>query len=292
MNGLLVSLGIQDRAFFWTIVFGLIGLIGSAVGLLSWWDSRKTKRVNSYILELAERNLDKSVTEQQLDEKKAEVAAVSKRMQELQEQIQRDIPVQARRAVLLDRLNTQTELLRSYLSSTKQLQAELASLGELRTVQPDLLRAIEAEISPEYLLRERRSSLKTQLTITTSAAAIISTLLPSPLDRFLSWPLLIAAIPVLILLVRASLPGATHARRRIIRKVAAWVLIVAALPSLAFGGMLLFFGATSAPDPDMLLLGVFGIICAVALAASGVWLSRRTKESASTANPPTPISGA
>jgi hypothetical protein len=249
MNELLISLGIQDRAFFWTIVFGLVGLIGSVVGLLSWWDSRKTKRVNSYILELAERNLDKAVTEQQLHEKKAEVAAVSKRMQELQEQIQRDIPIQARRAVLLDRLNTQIELLRSYLSSTKQLQAELASLGELRTVQPDLLRAIEAEISPEYLLRERRSTLKTQLTITTSAAAIISTLLPYPLDRFLSWPLLIAAVPVLILLVRASLPGATHARRRIIRKVAAWVLIVASLPALAFGGALLFFGATSAPDP-------------------------------------------
>jgi hypothetical protein len=42
----------------------------------------------------------------------------------------------------------------------------------------------------------------------------------------------------------------------------------------------------------MLLIGVLCIIFAVALAASGVLLFRRTKEAAGMANPPASISGA
>lgn len=182
-----------------TFVFGLIGLIGTILAIFTWISHLKTKESYNYLFKIAEKNMDADITEAELKEKKDEVEMASNRIKELQKQIRKDIPLEAKRAVLKDKLNSQIEQLKTFLYSTKNIQKELEKIDESSVLPNELLKAVENEISPEYLIREKRSNLKTLLTIITTAAAISSTILPY---RELSWFILLLGVPILISLTK------------------------------------------------------------------------------------------
>ena len=184
-----------------TITFGVVGVIGTIYGYLAWREGEKQKKLHAYLFELAERNIDKSITDAQLDERKKAIEEASSRIEALQEKIRRDIPKAAKRAVLSDRLKSQVEILQQHYNSVLQLKTDLTAIGAPAEIPQDLLQAIEKEIEPEYLLRERQSELKTVLSALTAGAAIASATLPHPLDRYVSAALLLLAIPALIALL-------------------------------------------------------------------------------------------
>ena len=127
------------------IFFGIIGLLGTVYGYLSFRSGSKQKKVYSYLFELAEKNIDKDITENKLENAKQQVKMVSKEIESLQEQIRRDIPKEARRAVLKDRLNSVVGILKQYYDSTLELKKELAALGESPEIPQILMQAIEKE---------------------------------------------------------------------------------------------------------------------------------------------------
>ena len=199
---LLLSMSVTDWI---TIGFGIIGVIGTTYGYLSWRASKKQKKLYSYLFELAERNIDKSVTEQELAERRKAVEEASSRIEALQENIRRDIPRAAKRAVMTDRLKTQIEIMHQHYESVMKLRSELHAIGAFPELPPELLRAIEQEIEPEFFIREKRSRLKTNLSIITAGAAIASASLPHPIDSFVSIALLLLAVPIVFLLLRLAL---------------------------------------------------------------------------------------
>jgi hypothetical protein len=242
---------LEDPIQFWNTVFGVLGVVTGLIGVVSWWEGKRSQRVYKYLLEVAERNIDRSVTEQELQRKRAEVETATTHIEQLQDRIRRDIPLQARRAVLQDRLNSQIELLAATLESTKRLQSELNHLAVPTGIPPDLLRAIEAEIRPEYVVREKRSSLQTALTILTATSAILSTLLPYPVNRAVAWPLLVAALPILFFLTKVSLPRHRSTRRRLYRRVGQWALAVVGVILMVSGFGLTVIGLTEFESVDV-----------------------------------------
>jgi hypothetical protein len=122
--------------------------------------------------------------------------------------------------------------------SVKRTQSDLRGIGDQADIPPEIRKEIEAEIRPEYLLRGRRSSLKTYLTIVTTAAAVSSAVLPFPFNNWTSFLLLLVAVPAIALLVKYSLPIDRADRRRQLAVGLSIVLLVASVTSFFLGAVL------------------------------------------------------
>lgn len=101
-----------------------------------------------------------------------------------------------------------------------------------------LASAIEDQIDPDYLWRQRRSEFRNALTIISTSAAIVATALPRELGRLASLLLLVGVgAPVLVGLVRYSIPRGSGDRRRILksllRRAILWVGGATVLSGLA-----------------------------------------------------------
>lgn len=221
------------------LIFGLIGAVGTIYGFMSWRSAQKDKRSYKFLFDLAEKNIDKNITEETIKQKKKEVQRATSEIESLQRQIKKDIPKEARKAVLKDKLNSQYLELTNIFKNVCKSKEELSSMSESDEIPPDLLEEIEKEIRPEYLLKEERENLKTYLTVCTTLAAIASAALPWAMSRLVGGLFLFAGLGVLIQLIRNIF--ATTSRNNQIR-IATYGYIVGFVASaaLAIGDFYLF----------------------------------------------------
>jgi hypothetical protein len=226
---------VQEHSLALTVLSCLFGLFALIFAIFERRSNQKHNRIYDRLFEIADKHIDKTLTEEELISKKNEVEIASKRIEKLEEQIRQDIPIEAKRAVLRDRLNSQVEQLKSFLDSTKNIKKELEKIGETPKIPNNLFDVIEKEISPEYLLREKRSNLKTDLMVCTAAAAISATLLPYPFSRMVSWTILLLGVPILYSLIK-TMPRNTVWKRKMI--VASPILLFICSAILFFGSVL------------------------------------------------------
>jgi hypothetical protein len=187
------------------IVFGLFGVAGTIFGYSSWKSSKKSTATYKYLFKLAERHIDKSLTDEGLLETKQKLNEEAERIKELQRKIRNEIPIEARRAVLRDKLETNIEQIHEVYLSLNKAREQLKKLGEEVTIPPEIKNEIDSEIQPEYILKRKKSDLRNYLTFITATAAISSAILPYPFSRFASWFMLgLFGIPIIILLLRLS----------------------------------------------------------------------------------------
>jgi hypothetical protein len=106
----------------------------------------------------------------------------------------------------MDKLFSQELLVAQTYSAMQEIRKELGSEAPQSQISPELAAIIEEEIRPEYALREQRSHIKNQLTITTTAAAILAAVLPDPIGAIVSVPLFLFAVPVVLRLYKSYLP--------------------------------------------------------------------------------------
>lgn len=211
-----------DWSITLNICFGVIGLIGTVFGVFSWYQSQRTTKRYEYLLDIADKNIDKNVTEKELARKREDIREATEQVRALQNHIEKQIPIEARRTVLKDRLNAEVELLHRTRNNVVLLKQELTEMGEFANIPRGLMRSIEAEISPEYLMREKRSTLKTYLTIVTTASAIASSLLNGTLRELVTFPLLILGILFLVRLLKLSLHQSAYDPNKIVARIDAW----------------------------------------------------------------------
>lgn len=187
------------------ILFGLVGIAGSIFGYSSWSSSRKSESAYKHLFELADLHIDKSLTDKKLSDSKLQLQEEADRIKELQRTIRHEIPIEARRAVLRDKFETNVEQIHDVYLSLNRARTELTKLGDRTEIPEEIKKAIDDEIKPEYLIKRRKSDLRNYLTIITAFAAISSALLPYPFSRFLSWFLLgFFGLPVTYFLAKLS----------------------------------------------------------------------------------------
>lgn len=266
------------------LIFGLIGVVGTYLTYRSWRSSRDSEKAYHHLFKLAELHIDKSLTDKELADRKAEVQEEANKIESLQNQIRQDIPLAARRAVLRDRFETQLEQLQDIHLSLMKARDQLDRLGVSVELPTEIKSSIEKEIQPEYAIRAKKSELRGYLTIATAGAAIASALLPYPFSRAASWIILVAfALPIVILLLRLSWPSnAGDIRRQAINFLsanlewigAAWILISFALFAVAAQS----FRALYYVDTELLLLmsaGSMLVGLGFLLSKFVIWIRRR-----------------
>lgn len=208
-------------------------MFGSLASLISWRNTRKARRQYGYLLDLADLNIDKGVTEQEIAEKRMKATKLADRIGDLQEQITHEIPIEAKRAVLRDRFDASLASLSHAYQDLLRTKNELSGIGSEREIPQELRRAVQGELQPRYLQKERISSIKTALTLLSASAAASSTLLPYPAGRFIGGGLIVLSLPVIVYLVRLSFSR---------RVIARWTPVVSAVAGsfiTAFAGLIL-----------------------------------------------------
>lgn len=252
------------------IAFGLVGLIGTIFGALSVFAAKQDKKINKYLFEIAEKNLDKSIATEEL-------AAQRDKISKLRSQIEHDVPIEARKAVLKDRLNDHI----SYLAKTKEdvetIRQELTLLDESCEIDQSLMSFIEAEVTPKYVLQARQESLKNYLTMSTTATAIVATIVPDGIRLFLVMPLIAISTFFLISMLRIHWSTQDSLRFATLRYgpiILALVSLLTFLASIGFG----FGAANSMYQGDITVFSVLSIVSIVAtftLAAFAYQLRRK-----------------
>jgi hypothetical protein len=116
-----------SAAFQWIVL--VIGLLGTVFGVITWLDGKKKEREYKFLLEAAGKNIDKSITEEQIKAGKSEAARVSEQIEQLRKRIETEIPLEAKRTVLKDRIDANILTLQETLSATLDLKNQPTVLG-------------------------------------------------------------------------------------------------------------------------------------------------------------------
>ena len=147
-------------------ILGVVTIVGTLFGIISYADSKKSKKElekYTYLFDLAEKNIDKKLTLEEIqrlhDEKK-----------EMDKIVKEEIPRQARITVLYDRLKADEEYLsmsyNRYVETKKEYE-KLQSENEVKIPQ-NILDEIEHQILPDYLIKEQKQKYMSMLTIISS----------------------------------------------------------------------------------------------------------------------------
>jgi hypothetical protein len=233
MDHLKKLLDFATSATFQWIAFS-VGFVGTLFGIYAWLEGRRKDRIYKYLFEAADKNIDKNLTEKQISDNKSEVARTSEQIELLRKRIETEIPIEAKRTVLKDRIDANILTLQTTLASTLDLKRQLLALGNETTLPSGLVKAVEAEILPEYVNNAQRETLKTYLIIVMVISALISAVIPSGLNLVVQIPLMVAGVAILSRLLRDYASRISQTADTFTLDVIYAALFAGALTSLTF----------------------------------------------------------
>lgn len=257
-----------------SFLFGLFGVVGTIYSIYSYRIDKKDKEVNRVIIEAAAKSLDKKAIENEIEHMKKQQDNYAKKnkiyeenIKLLREQIETDIPNEAKKAVLKGKLLSQQELLIQTYDSLLAIKKELSEIGNDFQISPEIQKMVEKEIRPEYALREEQSRVKSQLLILTTGATISSSVLPYPFNKIATFLLLAVAINPFIKMTKSQLTDySTINLKNLVNYPYLGYFALAFIIIIAFGSMELFYFLDyGIIDYDMfsfiaLLLLIYGLV--------------------------------
>lgn len=178
-----------------SFLVGLLGVIGSVASIVSWISAASAQKNYENLFRYVDLNVDKSITEETVERIKDEQKHIEQRIIDLKAQIRREIPIEARKAILKDRHERATEDLAKVHHSLLRIREELHGLGETTNLSEEILTVVRSEIQPKYILREKLAFQRNIFTALSGLAALSSALLPYPLGKMSAIALLIFSIP-------------------------------------------------------------------------------------------------
>lgn len=225
-----ISQNISNTDYFNYIV-GVIGVLSAIISAYAFYQSYKSKKLQDFVFKQAQTALEKESTQEKLNQTKKELNSVESKLSELQKQIQKDLPIEARKAVLKDRLEESMENLKKYYDDVTSIKLKLSNLGEDNIISEEILKSIQQEIEPRFVIKEKISNYKTYLTIVSTLAGIVFAIAPYPLGKYLGGTLLLIGFPIAIQLIRFSIVKNSKDKQSTNLKLRFWASILATLIS-------------------------------------------------------------
>lgn len=236
-------------------ILGVVTIVGTLFGIISYADSKNSKKElekYTYLFDLAEKNIDKKLTLEEIqrlhDEKK-----------EMDKIVKEEIPRQARITVLYDRLKADEEYLsmsyNRYVETKKEYE-KLQSENEVKIPQ-NILDEIEHQILPDYLIKEQKQKYMSMLTIISYATAFLSII---PFLGIFSNFSIIATIYPLVCIIKLEMPKDKNERKKYIINLIFIGLIVLLSLFTLISGYLFFFEHWLNPNVEMLFYISFSLL--------------------------------
>lgn len=225
----------------WNVILGIATIAGTLFGAISIYDASKSKKElqkYTYLFDLAEQNIDKKLTLEEINRLHEEKQAMDKIIKE-------EIPRQARLTVLYDRLKADEEYLSSSYNRYKQTQKEYEKLQleEQIEIPKNILDEIEHQILPDYLIKEQRQKYMFMLTIISYTTAFLAIV---PIFNIFSRYSILATAYPLLRIIGLNMPKERQERKRYIFNLFYTVaLIILFLTSVCTGYMHYTYWRTS-----------------------------------------------
>lgn len=216
-------------------ILGIVTIAGTLFGAISIFDARKSKKElekYSYLFDLAEKNIDKTLTLDEINRLHEEKKAMDKIIKE-------EIPKQARITVLYDRLKADEEYLSSSYHRYKQTQKEYEQLQQEEKIEipQNILNEIEHQILPDYLIKEQKQKFMSMLTTISYATAFLSVI---PIFNWVGrYSILFTAYP-LIRIIGLGMPKNRQERRKYILNVFHNIILIISFLLTIYSGLLSF----------------------------------------------------
>jgi hypothetical protein len=224
----------SSNSNYFNYTVGVIGVISAVITFYLFYQWYKSKKLQDFVYKQAQLALEKESTQEKLNQTKEELTNVESRLTELQKQIQKDLPIEARKAVLKDRLEESLENLKKYFDDVISTKTKLSSLGETNTISAELLKNIQHEIEPRFIIKEKISNYKTYLTIVSTLAGVIFAIIPRPFNNYIGGTLLLIGLPIAFQLFRLSLIKKSKDKQSTNRKIIFWISVLGAGVSFFF----------------------------------------------------------
>lgn len=249
--------------------FGIAGAIGTILAIFSIYQSYKSKKLQNMVFRQAQMALEKEDTENRLHESKKELTSVESKITTLQKQIQQDLPIEAKKAVLKNRLDESLENLQKYYTDVTTTKKKLLELGIASTVSDELLKGIENEIEPRYILKDKISTNQTALTVLSTISGIAFAAIPNPFGNYIGATLLLLGLPFLIQVVRYTLLKNSKDKQKVNLTIKLFLILVAStltlMSSIFFWIVFSLLSSKSDRDDFILIASILTCITLVLL---------------------------
>ena len=160
------------------IILSIATLIGTIFGVWGFVNSRKSKKEikrYEYLFQIADQNIDKNLSEEELDNLKKQKDEAQKKVESLNNIVKNDIPLEAQRTILADKLKDQEFALGQLFEKYQKTKEEYEEIAKIENSIPEyILREIENHILPDYLIQQQKNRYMSMLTIISYVSAILS----------------------------------------------------------------------------------------------------------------------
>ncbi|MBQ2968462.1 MAG: hypothetical protein IJE10_10135 [Clostridia bacterium] len=208
------------------IILSVATLIGTIVGIGGWLESKKSKKElknYEYLFRIAANNIDRDLTKEQLEQLHKEKNEMQQKVMGLNKIIKEDIPFEARRTVLFDRLKEDEKYLIESFTKYKNTKSEYEKIEQIENNIPEeILTEIELHIMPDYLSEQRKQRYMSMFTYISVGSAILSVL---PLTRVLGNFVILWSLYPLIRICALNLPKNKKERRKYITNILYYVVL-------------------------------------------------------------------
>lgn len=209
------------------IILSIATLISTIVGIWGFAISRRSKKEMKryeYLFQLADQNIDKNLSEEELDNLKKQKDEAQKKIESLNNIIKYDIPLEARKTILADKLKEQEIALGQSFEKYNKTKEEYEKIAQVNNCIPEnILREIENHIMPDYLVQQQKSRYMSMLTIISYVSAILSVI---PFVRSFGSFVIVLSLYPLIKIARLNLPKNEQERTKYISKIVIGVILV------------------------------------------------------------------
>ncbi len=208
-------------------ILSIATLIGTIFGVWGFVNSRKSKKEikrYEYLFQIADQNIDKNLSEEELDNLKKQKDEAQKKVESLNNIIKNDIPLEAQRTILADKLKDQEFALGQLFEKYQKTKEEYEEIAKIENSIPEyILREIENHILPDYLIQQQKNRYMSMLTIISYVSAILSVV---PIVRsFGSFAIIFSLYP-LLMIIKLNLPKNKHDRTKFIYKIVAGLILL------------------------------------------------------------------
>lgn len=209
------------------IILSVATLISTIFGIWGFINSRNSKKELKrfkYLFQLADQNIDKNLSEEELDNLKKQKDEAQEKIESLNKIIKNDIPLEAQRTILADKLKEQEISLGQSFEKYQKTKKEYEGIAQINNNIPDnILSEIENHIMPDYLIQQKRSRYMSMLTIISYVSAFLSVVpIVSVFGRFV---ILFSLYP-LLMVFKLNLPKNKQERTKYINKLVVGLILV------------------------------------------------------------------
>ena len=209
------------------LILSIATIISTIIGIWGFVNSRKSKKEMKryeYLFQLADQNIDKNLSEEELDDLKKQKDETQKKIESLNNIIKNDIPLEARKTILADKLKEQEIALGQSFEKYKKTKEEYEEIAQINNSIPDsLLREIENHIMPDYLVQQQKSRYMSMLTIISYVSAILSVI---PFVRNFGSFVIVFSLYPLLKIIRLNLPKNEQDRTKYFCRIVIGMMLI------------------------------------------------------------------